>query len=83
MTFREYLERRAIGDAEVEAFLMRSDRETLDQNMWARLMGAFREQGRDVNYILQARKLHFEFGRAETRLMEARWKVTQRGTRIR
>lgn len=63
MTFREYLERRKPGDAEVGQFLSLSDPAMLERRSWADLMGAFRAAELDAAYIRIARRLHHEYSR--------------------
>jgi hypothetical protein len=64
MTFRDYLERRQVGDAEVSEFLTLSDPAILERRSWADLMWAFRAAEFDANYIATARGLHQEYSRA-------------------
>lgn len=68
MTFGHYLERRAVSDPKAQAFLVKSDRATLERRSWAELMPFFTAQGRDTDYISEARRLHMEFAR------QTRWR---------
>ena len=67
MTFRDYLERRQAGDAEVREFLGLRDPSILERHSWADLMWAFRDDGAGKDYIWTARRLHHEYSRARGR----------------
>jgi len=58
MTFRDYLERRRIGDEGVREFLELRDPALLERRSWADMMWAFRADGAEDSYIARARRLH-------------------------
>ncbi len=57
LTFREYVERRAQGDAELREFVKSLDDELLDAPSWRQSWNMLRERGPDMPFVMAVRKV--------------------------
>jgi hypothetical protein len=68
VTFRYYLERRQVGDAEVRAFVEECDPALLDSTGWAEAMRQLTETAAGPDYIMQVRQLWQDFARTNIQM---------------
>ncbi len=56
-SFREYVERRAQGDAELRELVKTLDDELLDARSWRQSWDVLRERGPDMPFVMAVRKI--------------------------